>query len=212
MGQHFGRLIVIEDGTRSKTNKPRWKCLCACGNTTTVQSEHLRDGSTTSCGCYRDEQREKSRLTHGLTRVGKVDRLFSIWRKVVQRCDPDSSYPHLKNYAHRGIDICDQWLDYETFAKWAYDNGYSDELSIDRIDNDGNYEPDNCRWTDAKTQARNRRSNRMVTINGVTKCLIEWTEQYDINYGTVKSRLNAGWDSKEALETRPYQRRKKVKS
>lgn len=204
VGQRFGRLTVVSDGERSNKNRLRWKCLCDCGNETTVQSEHLKDHSTTSCGCFAREQVVKSKLTHGYTRVGRKVRLFSIWNLMLSRCDINSSYPRLKDYAGRGIGVCEEWLDYETFAAWSNHNGYSDILSLDRINNDGNYEPDNCRWTTNKAQARNRRSNRMVTIDGETKCLIEWTEVYGINYGTAKRRLNSGWDSKKAL-THPVQ-------
>lgn len=122
-------------------------------------------------------------------------------------CNPkDKRY---ERYGGRGITICDEWLnDYSAFERWALSNGYSDDLTIDRIDNDGNYEPNNCRFVTVKENNNNRSSNRRFTYNGKTQTLVQWCEEYNMNYGTVICRLRAGWAFPEALLTPPIKRDK----
>lgn len=128
-------------------------------------------------------------------------RLFSIWANMVTRCyNPNAT--GYKKYGGRGITICDEWRDnFEVFYDWSMSNGYSDELTIDRINNDGNYEPTNCRWATVKTQSNNRGSNHYVNINGVVRTLTEWCELCGINYRTVQDRLKRGWSVEKALFT-----------
>lgn len=132
---------------------------------------------------------------HGL----KHTRIFSIWVNMRTRCyNPNTTHYH--RYGGRGITICDEWRnDIEAFYNWATSNGYSDDLTLDRINVNGNYEPSNCRWVDIKTQARNKSKNRIFTINGLSKSLIEWCEIYKINYRTVQDRLKRNWTIEKAL-------------
>lgn len=131
----------------------------------------------------------------------KNTRLYSIYNNMKTRCyNAKSQFYH--RYGGRGITMCEEWRnDFQVFYNWAMSNGYSDELTIDRIDNNGNYEPDNCRWVDNRTQAVNKRTNHLVTIEGVTKSLKEWSEIFCINYQTVQDRLKRGWSEEKALKS-----------
>ena len=129
----------------------------------------------------------------------KNSRIYRIYYDMKSRCY-NSNVPHYKNYGGRGIVICDEWLkDFEEFHNWAMSHGYRDNLTIDRIDVNGNYEPNNCRWVSIKEQANNTRANHLVTIDGITKNLTQWSEFYNINVKTVRDRLKRGWNVMEAL-------------
>lgn len=151
-GKRFGRLTVIERyGTVD--GHAAWKCKCDCGNKTVVNGKWLRAGKTTSCGCYHKELLAKRSKTHGMTKT----RLYSIWHDMKNRCfyQKDKSF---EDYGGRGITVCEEWKNsFESFRDWSLLNGYSDNLTIDRINNDGNYDPSNCRWVTMKEQCSNRR-------------------------------------------------------
>lgn len=203
-GQRYGRLTVVSyAGKEPKHNRATWNCRCDCGKEIVVISNKLTGGVTQSCGCLFLERRGAGNRTHGETHT----RLYTIWKGMRHRCYSKSrrEYP---SYGGRGIMVCPEWRDdFLAFRDWAMANGYDDTLSIDRIDNDGNYEPANCRWADTKQQNNNRRSNRPITYSGQTMTITEWSEQTGIPFHVLSQRLGRmGWSVEKALTT-PVDRR-----
>lgn len=202
-GQKFGRLTAIRYVGRSKGRQSLWEFRCDCGKTIIAQKHNVRNGHTKSCGCYNIELLSKRNRTHGETRT----RLYNIWHDMVYRCygEKHKSYPL---YGGKGITVCDEWKDsFETFRDWSLQNGYADNLSIDRIDSTGNYEPSNCRWATDIEQANNTNRNRLCTIDGVTDTLANWCRKYNMPYVTASSRVLRGWDAIDALTLPPGQPR-----
>ena len=151
-GQRFGRLTVV-DQLPAINKRTMWLCKCDCGNEASVDAQNLHTGHTQSCGCLRRERLSKASTTHGKRNT----RLYSIWNHMKTRCRT-KSYHAFRHYGGRGIRVCDEWLnDFQAFYDWAMANGYRDDLSIDRIDSDGNYSPDNCRWSTMAEQNKNKR-------------------------------------------------------
>ena len=183
-------------------------CICDCGNEKVTESWNLQKGYCRSCGCLQKEAmaiNKYASITHGQSRT----RLYTTWIGMKQRC----YYPkhrHFDRYGGRGIRVCDEWVhDFPAFQAWAMANGYTDDLTIDRIDVDGNYEPSNCRWATYKDQANNMSSNRMLELNGVTHTLKEWSVITGISRTTIRNRLDRNWSIEEALTKKPGKNGKK---
>ena len=179
--------------------RPYVKVKCKnCGNIVTKSVSRMKDtvkrGFPNTCGCIVKSQ-------DGDNIKGKRNRLYSIWQNIIGRCECDKS-PTYKYYGGRGITICDEWRhNYKAFKDWALSHGYNDKLTIDRIDVNGNYEPNNCRWVDKSEQARNKRNNVNITINGITMCAQDWCDKYNLNRNTFNKRIARGWDYETAITT-----------
>lgn len=194
-GKKFGRLTVIKEIPERMNHSVLWLCRCECGNFVKVKSNNLNAGNSQSCGCARIEHSIKAHQTHKLSNT----KLFDVWCSMRFRCNNpnDGSY---HNYGARGIRVCEEWTnDFSSFYNWAVSNGYKEGLTIDRINNEGNYEPSNCRWVSRKVQCNNTRQNRLITIDNKTKTLAQWCEELGLKYQTIEQRLWKGWNERRAL-------------
>lgn len=200
-GQRFGRLVAIE-----YLGKSLWLCKCDCGNTSTPKSWSLRSGTTQSCGCLHKEIVGKKSTKHGLGDT----RIYSIWRNMKQRCNNPNATKY-EIYGGKGIKVCNEWLDFNNFYKWATENGYEDSLSIDRIDGNKDYTPDNCRWTTYQVQANNTTQNHYLTHIGKTQTISGWAEEIGIEQNTLNTRIARGWSVEKALTTKPINKLKRDK-
>ena len=166
-GQKFNRLVAQEYVGKNKYGRALWKCQCDCGNITVVDITTLKTGKAKSCGCYRQEkltQNGDKHKTHGMSKT----RLYRIWAGMIQRCRSDKYY--------KLISVCEEWKKFEPFYEWSMANGYKSTLSIDRIDNSGDYEPSNCRWVTFKAQQNNTSRNHYITYCGKTKSMKAWLD------------------------------------
>lgn len=195
-GKRFGRLTVIEragnvDGNHSRT----WLCQCDCGNKKVIRGAVLNRGGAISCGCYAKEVSSKIHTVHGGTKT----KLFHVWQGMINRCEGDDEN-HRRNYKDRGISVCSDWRgSFEKFRDWAIANGYSEELTIDRIDFNGNYEPSNCRWIPESEQHLNTRKTRHFEYNGKMMNLRELESVCGIQMETIRCRLRRGWSVERAV-------------
>lgn len=187
----FSRLLVLKRHGKTPAGKRTWLCKCSCGNETVQTTGDLRSGRVVSCGCFSKERIGKLKLSHGNARAGKATTEYSAWAGMVKRCtNPNES--NWKFYGGRGIKVCERWIN--SFENFLADVGNkpSKTHSIDRINVDGDYEPSNCRWATKAEQSRNTRSNVMVTVDGVTRCLSDWCEITGVWADTFKKRVKAG--------------------
>lgn len=193
-GQKFGRLTVIDISKKVQSGKREryyWKCKCECGKYHEVRTDGLTSGNVQSCGCLHRGQAIKNVSLHH-THKQSGSRLYRIWAQMKDRCMNEKNTCYSR-YGGRGIIICDEWKnDFEAFYKWAIDNGYHENLTIDRKDNNKGYFPDNCRWTTNKEQSRNRRSNIVVSYKGEEMTLIEASEKSGLPYSALNARWNRG--------------------
>jgi hypothetical protein len=205
-GKRFGMLTVLEQGEsrpvgKRKVTKPYWVCRCDCGTIKEICGDNLRSGTSNSCGCQTRKATIERSTKHGYSKRGKNrSRIYRIWALIKARCERPTSKSYC-DYGGRGISLCEEWHDFLTFKDWAYSHGYSDELTIDRIDVNGNYEPSNCRWATTKMQANNQRKTIKITLGEVTHSLKEWCEELNLNYTTVQNRRRRGMDIYEAMFT-----------
>lgn len=197
-GKRFGLLVPLNRIFNHTEDNIQvyWLCKCDCGNTTIVTANHLKSGHTRSCGCLQKQIATELCTVHGKSGT----RLHTIWRSMLSRCNSSNSGSY-RNYGARGIVVCREWKeDFVSFYKWALNSGYKSNLYLERIDNNGNYEPSNCTWKTYKEQQRNKRTNHFITYNGKTQTMIEWAEEIGINYATLNYRINiAKWDIGRAL-------------
>lgn len=211
-GQRFGRLLVIGFAGRNHSKNVTWKCQCDCGNTRIVSSSNLRAG-TKSCGCLLRESATAKlpKPKHGLFGT----RIYGVWSRMIARCENKNvrSYP---NYGGRGIKVCDEWRNSpESFAEWAFATGYDPdapifECTLDRIDVDGDYCPENCRWVDIKAQQNNKRNNHRILYGDRYLTIAEWSDITGISQDVILHRLTNGWSVEDTLTIPKYGKRQGV--
>lgn len=190
IGRKYGKLTIMD---AERTNGIiRCRCICECGRIKELPYAYIRSGRTKTCG---NHYAEFTHRTHGMSHT----RLDRIYRKMRNRCyrEKDEAYRY---YGLKGIAVCDEWLtDPAAFFDWAKQNGYADNLTLDRIDRNGNYEPQNCRWVTMKEQCSNRSTNRYLTFNGETKTVTQWAETIGVKSNLIFDRLERGWSVEDAL-------------
>lgn len=195
IGQKFYQLSVIEF-VGTENGSAIWKCKCDCGNEITARGARLRNGHVKSCGCRKGKVTAQRNFRHGHTGT----RLYRIWSLMNDRCRNPRS-PSYERYGKRGICVCEDWKSFEPFYNWAMDNGYSENLTIDRKDNDGNYEPGNCRWATNLEQNNNTRKNTFVFHDEQSHTLAEWSRLLGIPYHTIHNRVKRGLALPEILRS-----------
>ena len=206
-GKRFGKLTVIEKHSQDKWGGWNWLCRCDCGNETVVSGGHLRGMKTKSCGCSRKESKNFSHKMTG-------SRIYSIWQAMKSRCYYDKN-KRFKYYGGRGIKVCDEWKNsFISFYEWSMKNGYDEnaergQCTIDRIDVNGNYEPNNCRWATIKQQANNTRRNHFIEYNGKTQTVSQWANELGVEPDSIFNRLQKGFTEEEALTLKFNERRKR---
>jgi len=197
-GRRFGRYVVLGEAPRPASRRAfLWLCRCDCGNERAVRTVPLTSGTSRSCGCLMRDLCAARNKRHGRVNTGE----YHVWVSMKQRCNT----PHHKSFARyggRGIVVCERWADFRNFIADMGERPSEDHL-LERIDNDGPYSPENCRWATAKEQQRNMRTNHHYTFNGKTLTLPEWEEETGICEGTLFCRLTNGWSEAEAFTRTP---------
>ena len=204
----FGKLTVIskdEDYISPKGRRhPKWICECECGNVVSVRQSSLlaKTHNAQSCGCWRKERASALNKKYGTYHDGLLShgRIYNIWHKMVDRCENPLN-KSFKFYGALGISVCQEWHDFMKFKEWAEQTGYSEELTIDRIDTNGNYSPDNCRWITITKQQSNRRDNRYVNFRDETLPIAIWAKRLGFHKSTLYWRIDHGWSIEDALTT-----------
>lgn len=199
IGEKRNFLTMISE-PYTKENRKRYAIFrCDCGNEKEIRIDNVTDPKgTKSCGCFGRESRTraKNHLTHGMSH----SRVCQIWYKMRQRCN-NPNYVEFKYYGGRGIKLCDEWEnDFSSFYAWSMQNGYTDSLTIDRIDVNKGYSPENCRWATNKEQCNNKRSNIRITYNGKTQTLAQWCEELNLNYQAARARCAKGASVEKILK------------
>lgn len=195
-GQKFGRLTVT-DSFRIVSGRFYWDCKCECGNSKLVAALHLKANRIRSCGCLAREMTSKRNTIHGHSKRGEWHRLYGVWFRMIGRCKNPKD-PKWKDYGGRGITVCERWKDINNFIA-DMDGYFSHGLEIERINNDGEYSPVNCRWATRREQMLNTRRSRKININGVVKNITEWCDQLGVKIETFYWRVNRGMSDVEAL-------------
>lgn len=195
-GQRFNRLVAIKPCGKTPSGNHKWIAQCDCGNTIVVTSGNLVQNHTQSCGCLFADKTSKSKKRY------LNPRLYSILKNIKSRC-LNPNHNSFKDYGGRGITICDEWLGrngFTNFYNWATQNGYQDNLTIDRINVNGNYEPSNCRWITMANQQKNKRNNVLITFQGKTQNISDWSRELKIPRNTIDYRYTKGWSLEDVFK------------
>ncbi len=184
VGQKFGRLTIISLSYIHKRSSSYWNCLCDCGNSKTIRGKDIKSGATKSCGCLRKELITERKTTHGMNKTS----IYKTWVEMIRRCE-NSKRKDYPNYGGRGIRVCDNWR--KSFQAFYEDMGEKPKgLTLERINNNGDYTPENCKWATRIEQANNQRSNHKITIDSETHTIAEWSRIKGINPITISNRIN----------------------
>jgi len=203
-GEKFGRLRVLKLSGKDKHGHKKWLCLCECGNESFVLGDNLKKGNTSSCGCLAAELRVRNKTIHGHRGALQTGE-YTAWINMKMRCTnlKDDAY---HRYGGRGISICKQWLNsFETFIS-DMGNKPTKNHTIDRIDNDGNYEPSNCRWATRSEQMNNYSRNRLIVLFGVTYTVKQASKVFELKYTFLRDRIYRGWEPHDAVFTPQFKR------
>lgn len=203
IGMKSGKLIVIGLSERKETDRSNYlDCLCECGNTTRLLPYQISGEKVKSCGCVKIQSVKKMRENNNSPEDGRTkNKLYGRWKAMLRRCENPNSHRYYR-YGARGIKVCDEWHDFWAFAKWVDSmGGIPKGYTIDRINNDGNYEPSNCRFASASEQAINKSSNVMIEFKGKIQTLKEWSNELNISWDVLDNRLLNGWNVEKALST-----------
>lgn len=207
-GKKFGRWTVIGPPVRKEPRREVfWPCVCECGEERVVSGSHLRGGFSKSCGCFARERSKECATKHGKY----FTRVYSCYGIMKRRCY-DKNLEHYPCYGGRGIKVCDEWLGedgFQHFYDWAMTNGYEDGLTLDRIDVNGDYCPENCKWATWVEQANNKRNSHFIEYNGERHTYAQWERINGLKQGTISSRIRNWWSIEEALESQLWHRRRK---
>lgn len=207
-GMKFNRLLVVnKTNMRSKRGCILWECRCDCGNIVFVEGFNLKNDYIKSCGCLRKEistqriiESNKKRIVHGFSGT----RIYQVWKNMINRCN-NPVLDSYKRYGDRGILVCNEWLDFIKFKEWALNNGYAEYLQIDRINNDGNYEPSNCRWATKIIQANNTSTNVLLTYKNKSQTASQWAQELGIKVKTIRNRIySLKWSVEKTLNERMF--------
>lgn len=194
-GERFNNLTALNFEYRDERHNHYWKFRCDCGTEIVARKSAVTSGNTKRCSQCSIEERRNRGITHGLIKT----RLYREWAGMIQRCELPSSTSY-DRYGALGISVCEEWHKFEPFAEWSIANGYSDELTIDRIDVEGNYEPSNCRWVGNLEQANNKRTNVYITVDGEVHTIADWARIYRMKYHTLYDRVKKGWSKNELFK------------
>ena len=214
-GEKFGRLTAIEFyGMGAQKNPvPMWKCKCDCGKECVVSYYNIMNGHTRSCGCIQREFISSRNTVHG----GIGDRLYRVWRNIITRCTYEKGQEYYL-YGGRGIKVCQEWLhDYKAFKEWAYSHGYDEnaekfKCTIDRIDTNGDYCPENCRWVSQLVNDNNRRTSVYITVNGERITMSNAARKYGVSYKSLASGIKKGIDADVLISSLTSNQQEKASS
>lgn len=197
-GNTYGRLRVIGYVSGEESGLPGgrsgWKCRCECGNETVSTGSNLRSGRTNSCGCYHKEVVSKAQKTHGMSKT----QIYVLWEGMIRRCS-NPGHERFASYGGRGISVCERWKDFKNFFEDMGQNPVG--MTLDRIDNNLGYSPENCRWATHTQQARNKSNNAFLTYQGRTLCHAEWAEELGVSQGILSARVRRGWSDERVIKT-----------
>ncbi len=197
-GLKFGRWTVINFSHKDEKRIAYWLCKCDCGTERIVSGNNLTTGKSVSCGCYRSELNSKN---HQLGKDKSRTRIYNCWSNMKRRCYNPNNCMY-ERYGARGVKVCDEWrTNFQNFYQWSLSNGYADNLTIDRIDTNGNYEPSNCRWITNLEQANNKSTNCFIEYKGQTLTLAQWSRELNIGYDFLKHRIRNGFTLEEIIAT-----------